>query len=118
MTLLMSTVSMQLEHFFLIFFCFLIVIVAHAQDHQDAAQNPGLNHLVGHVIATHDLQREMKAVLALEVHAERDLLPDLVPNLAPNQGNLGLGLNQNLAQGHPKIRSPDHAPSLPGREGL
>lgn len=94
------------------------VIVAHAQDHQDAAQNPGLNHLVGHVIATHDLQREMKAVLALEVHAERDLLPDLVPNLAPNQGNLGLGLNQNLAQGHPKIRSPDHAPSLPGREGL
>ena len=60
----------------------------------------------------------MKAVLALEVHAERDLLPDLVPNLAPNQGNLGLGLNQNLAQGHPKIRSPDHAPSLPGREGL
>ena len=105
---------MELEHFFLIFWCFLIVIVAHAQDHQDAAQNPGLNHLVGHVIATHDLQREMKAVLALEVHAERDL----VPNLAPNQGSLGLGLNQNLAQGHPKIRSPDHAPRHPGREGL
>ena len=98
------------------FWCFLIVIVAHAQDHHDAAQNPGLNHLVGHVIATHDLQREMKAVLALEVHAERDLLPDHVPNLAPNQGSLGL--NQNLAQGHPKTRSPDHGPSLLSREGL
>lgn len=92
------------------------VIAVHAPDPLVAAQDPAPDHLVELAIATRGHRRETTAVLALKVHAERDLLPDHVRNLVPNQDSPGL--IPNLAQGHQKIENQDLVQILPDREGL